>query len=127
MSIYVGRDFQEIRGHEFGNPFKPDAANSPESRLKACRQFEQHCLDTPWPILRDMLWRVIADTEAGRWPIACWCGFWLNPAESPPACHASIISAMASEVFVNGHLQNYRRIFGEMIDDAKSPPYSSRR
>jgi hypothetical protein len=90
--IYVGRPFAGLEGHELGNPF-------------GVKQYPHDALDRyhDWleklPNRNRLLECVMHDTEAGRFPIACWCGDWLHPNDRPPACHAVIISEWVTKVF----------------------------
>lgn len=90
---YVGRDFAGLPGHELGNPFSVQ-----EYGLRECLERYDKWLATLTG--RDeALRRIVADTECGRIPLACWCGERLTKYEPRIQCHAQIIADWVVRIF----------------------------
>jgi hypothetical protein len=87
--VYVGRPWAGLEGSELGNPFTGPAAVA---------RFREWLAGHP---KRDaMLWRVLGDSEGGRFPLACWCGDW-EPGQTAIECHAVAIAQALIERFGN--------------------------
>lgn len=87
MFAYVGREWAGLPASPVGNPFRgPRAVEEFRGWLSRHPQRER------------LLWELLGDTEAGRFPLACWCGFW-SPGQKPLACHAVVIAEALAERF----------------------------
>ncbi len=80
---------QGFVGHPLANPFP---RTDPEWLHKYLHWFDSQ------PNLTDLLHEVRADSECGRLPLACWCGFWSQGQKSIP-CHAVLIAKRMAEMF----------------------------
>lgn len=78
--VYVGRPFAGLAGSPLGNPFK-----GPGAVAKYRAWLDAH------PNRERLLWDALCDTEAGRLPLACWCGNW-RTGEPRIECHAVAVA-----------------------------------
>jgi hypothetical protein len=85
--IYLGRPHAGLPGHELANPFRGE---------RALLEFAAwlHAL----PDLAKRLQRLRAETECGRFPLACWCGYFAQ-GDPPLPCHAYIVAQAMIERF----------------------------
>jgi hypothetical protein len=87
--VYVGREFACFEeSHELANPF-PLKVDTPENRA-ACLDAYRGWLNS-LPDRDERLWRLMHDTEGGRFPIACWCGTWDGETKERPLCHGAVL------------------------------------
>ncbi len=88
---YIGQAWERLEGHPLANPFD---RKDPDSLHKYLDWFNS------LSNLNELLCDVRADSECGRLPLACWCGFW-NPGQPSIRCHGLLIAKRLAEMFPN--------------------------
>lgn len=85
--VYVGRAFAGLPAHPLANPFK---ISNESERDAAVERYREYALALP--DIEQRLAEVWADSEEGRFPLACWCCDWRSGEPVRVPCHAIVIA-----------------------------------
>lgn len=90
---YVGRQTDRYSGHPLANPFSVREFG----RAGALERYREWigCHHNRNALIAE----IVADTECGRLPMACWCGSRLSPDMRPIECHAEVIAEWVGRLY----------------------------
>jgi len=94
IHVYVGRTFAGFDAHPLANPF-PITQDTEDCRQDILDRYRSWLWNRT--NLHEELWQIWGDTEAGRFPLSCWC--------VPKLCHATVIAEEAWKRFGGGLIE----------------------